>query len=64
MFKKLIELGGVFKGSKRVLGAVTLAYTAIELYAPQYKELASLLLQTVGLTLLPIGIVDAATNKK
>lgn len=64
MFAKLLNLGGLFNGSKRVLGVVTLAYTAVQLFAPSYITLFGEVLQIAGLTLLPVGIADAVNKAK
>jgi len=64
MFSKLIHLGGLFNGSKRLLGVVTLGFTAVQLFAPNYSTIVSEVLQIFGLSLLPIGVADAIRKAK
>ena len=60
---KLVGLGGFLRGSKTLIGLITVGYTAIQAFAPGYVTLANEILQIAGVALLPIGLADKALRK-
>lgn len=63
LLAKIVGLGGVLRGSKTILGVLSLGYFFVSQYKPEFKPLADQIVQALGLALLPIGLADKALRK-
>jgi hypothetical protein len=55
---RILNLGGLFNGSKTVLGIISTAYAGLAFFRPDYANVAAEILQILGISLLPVGVAD------
>jgi hypothetical protein len=63
LLSSIVSLGGFLRGSKTILGALSLGYFVLSTSAPQFVPVVDAALQILGLSLLPIGVADKVLRK-
>ena len=59
----LVSLGGFLRGSKTILGVLSLGYFFASSSVPHLMPVIDATLQVLGISLLPIGIADKVLRK-